>query len=144
MNFITIRKRNGTTVPFDPTKITSAVSKAFYKITGDANSVVSEQIKESTMQKLHELHKDEDSGIPYVEQIQDLVEQSIMEAGYFDVAKHYILYRHEKIKERAQKKQIEIQKIEEGNASICRKDDSWLREKCVYRSNYCSSKNGNL
>lgn len=118
MNLTVIRKRNGKLVPFDADKITQAVSKAFFKMTGDANVSVATEIKETTMQKLYELYKDNETTIPYVEQIQDLVEQTIMEAGYYEVGKHYILYRHEKIKERALIRQQELQKIEEGGAMI--------------------------
>jgi anaerobic ribonucleoside-triphosphate reductase len=69
-NFTVIRKRNGTVVPFDSEKITNAVSKAFLKITGDANMPVAAQIKETAMQKLREIYRSEENGVPYVEQIQ--------------------------------------------------------------------------
>jgi ribonucleoside-diphosphate reductase alpha chain len=87
------------------------------------------------MQKLQEVYSENETTIPYVEQIQDLVEMSIMEAGYFDIAKHYILYRHEKIMERARLRQQELQKIEEGDAVIINRngrqerfDEKLLRE----------------
>jgi ribonucleoside-diphosphate reductase alpha chain len=96
---------------------------------------IAEAIRESTMQKLQEVYSDNETTIPYVEQIQDLVEMSIMEAGYFDIAKHYILYRHEKIMERARLRQQELQKIEEGDAVIINRngrqerfDEKLLRE----------------
>jgi ribonucleoside-diphosphate reductase alpha chain len=56
--------------------------------------------------------------VPYVEQVQDLVEQAIMDAGYYEIAKHYILYRHERAVERAMARQEELRRIEEGNALI--------------------------
>ncbi len=118
MNLVVIRKRNGKIVPFDPEKITQAVGKAFFKMTGDSQIEVATQIKDATLKKLFELYKENESSIPYVEQIQDLVEQSIMEAGYYEIGKHYILYRHEKIKERSLLRQQELQKIEEGGAVI--------------------------
>jgi ribonucleoside-triphosphate reductase len=118
MNLTVIRKRNGKIVPFDQTKITQAVSKAFSTMTGDPQLEIADSIREATMSKLYELYRENETSIPYVEQIQDLVEQSIMEAGYYDVAKHYILYRHEKIMERARLRQQELQKIEEGDAVI--------------------------
>ncbi len=134
-NLSVIRKRNGKIVPFDQTKIVHAVSKAFVKVTGSLNLEVAEAIREATMVKLYEVYKDNEATIPYVEQIQDLVEMSIMEAGYFDVAKHYILYRHEKIMERARLRQQELQKIEEGDAVIINRngkqerfDEKLLRE----------------
>jgi ribonucleoside-diphosphate reductase alpha chain len=117
-NLSVIRKRNGKIVPFDAEKITQAVSKAFEKMTGNPQLEVATQIKETTINKLQNLYAENETSIPYVEQIQDLVEQAIMEAGYYDIAKHYILYRHEKIKERALVRQQELQKIEEGGAVI--------------------------
>jgi ribonucleoside-diphosphate reductase alpha chain len=118
LNLTTIRKRNGINVPFNADKITQAVSKAFLKMTGDANIAEATEIKDATMKKLQDLYKEDESGVPYVEQIQDLVEQSIMEAGHYEVGKHYILYRHEKIRQRAEDRKLELQKIEEGNALI--------------------------
>jgi ribonucleoside-diphosphate reductase alpha chain len=118
MNQTVIRKRNGKVVPFDAEKITQAVSKAFFKMTGDAQYAVATEIKDVTMRKLADLYREEENSVPYVEQIQDLVEQSIMEAGYYEVGKHYILYRHEKIKERALQRQQELQKIEEGSSIV--------------------------
>ncbi len=118
MNLTVIRKRNGKIVPFDSSKIIEAVGKAFLTMTGDSNIPVATEIRDVTMKKLEEVYRDNEVSIPYVEQIQDLVEQSIMEAGYYEVGKHYILYRHEKIQERAMLRQQELQKIEEGNAIV--------------------------
>lgn len=114
----TIRKRNGALVPFNTSKITNVAKKAFFNVTGSENLAVSEEITLSVLKRLEEIYKDEESGVPYVEQIQDLVEQAIMEAGFYDVAKHFILYRHQKIKERAEQKKMDLQKIEEGSAII--------------------------
>ena len=113
-----IRKRNGTLVPFDSSKISNVAQKAFFNVTGNEHAEVAEEIKLFVMKKLEEIYRDEESGVPYVEQIQDLVEQGIMEAGYFDVAKHFILYRHEKIRQRAEQRKLELEKIEEGQAII--------------------------
>ena len=35
-------------------------------------------------------------GYPAVEEVQDLVEQSLMELGYFETAKAYIIYRNDR------------------------------------------------
>jgi ribonucleoside-diphosphate reductase alpha chain len=113
-----IRKRNGALVPFDPSKISNVAKKAFFNVTGNEHAVVAGEIQLFVMKKLEEIYQEEESGVPYVEQIQDLVEQGIMEAGYFDVAKHFILYRHEKIRQRAEQRKLELEKIEEGQAII--------------------------
>lgn len=113
-----IRKRNGSLVPFDPSKISNVAKKAFFNVTGNEHPEVAAEIQLFVVKKLEEIYRDEESGVPYVEQIQDLVEQGIMEAGYFDVAKHFILYRHEKIRQRAEQKKLELEKIEAGSAII--------------------------
>lgn len=113
-----IRKRNGTLVPFDSSKITNVAKKAFMNVLGHENLPVCEEITQTVLRKLEEIYRDDENGVPYVEQIQDLVEQAIMEAGYFDVAKHFILYRHEKIRQRAEQRKKELEEIEKGNAIV--------------------------
>jgi ribonucleoside-diphosphate reductase alpha chain len=118
MNLTVIRKRNGTIMPFDASKITVAVSKAFKAVTGTENMEVAAQIKDEVLKKLHDIYDVNQNSIPYVEQVQDVVEQTIIDAGYYDIGKHYILYRHERALERAEKRKEEQELIEEGKAII--------------------------
>lgn len=94
---IKVIKRDGSKVMFDITKISKAISKAFESV----NKAYDEsQINMLALQVSSRfdsrIHENEIS----VEDIQDLVEQILMEAGFTDVAKSYILYRknHEKIR----------------------------------------------
>ena len=91
----TIKKRNGTPVPFDIKKISSAIHKA-----NDAAMV--EAISPFEFEKLvTEIVEAIPHGqIPNVEQIQDLVEEKLIEHGYAKTAKAYILYRAEHTKVR--------------------------------------------
>ncbi len=91
----TIKKRNGTPVPFDIKKISSAIHKA-----NDAAMV--EAISPLEFEKLvTEIVESIPHGqIPNVEQIQDLVEEKLIEHGYAKTAKAYILYRAEHTKVR--------------------------------------------
>jgi len=91
----TIKKRNGTPVPFDIKKISSAIHKA-----NDAAMV--EAISPLEFEKLvSEIVESIPHGqIPNVEQIQDLVEEKLIEHGYAKTAKAYILYRAEHTKVR--------------------------------------------
>ena len=91
----TIKKRNGTPVPFDIKKISSAIHKA-----NDAAMV--EAISPLEFEKLvTEIVESIPHGqIPNVEQIQDLVEEKLIEHGYATTAKAYILYRAEHTKVR--------------------------------------------
>ncbi|MDD5798063.1 MAG: anaerobic ribonucleoside triphosphate reductase [Clostridiaceae bacterium] len=90
-----IKKRNGTPVPFDIKKISSAIHKA-----NDAAMV--EAISPLEFEKLvTEIVESIPHGqIPNVEQIQDLVEEKLIEHGYAKTAKAYILYRAEHTKVR--------------------------------------------
>lgn len=66
---------------------------------------------------------------PSVERVQDLVEQTLMERGYFGVAKSYILYRYKQTEER---KQEVVKEIEENRLMIERSDgtvEQFSREK---------------
>ena len=84
-------KRDGREVPFDLGKIEKAIKSAFNACgTPQSDSVykaLSELVCGKIPLELVELH---------VERIQDLVERVLMEEGYFDVAKSYILYRSDR------------------------------------------------
>ncbi len=86
-----IIKRNGTEVEFDIDKIKMAVTKA--------NDAVDSKVRMTPLQidriAQHVQVSCEEMGrSPSVEEIQDLVEKSIMAHGAFEVAKEYITYRY--------------------------------------------------
>jgi ribonucleoside-triphosphate reductase len=91
-----IKKRNGDVVPFNTSKITSAVEKAFNANNVAGSHDIAVSITEKVVTELASYYGNGERGTPTVEQTQDLVEKYIMEAGYFDVAKGYILYRYER------------------------------------------------
>ena len=111
-----IKKRNGSIVDFEETKITDALRKAFASV----DVVIEEDILESlTSGVLEDLSgKFGDTQVPSVENVQDLVELALMEAGYLSVAKHYIVYRYQHAKVREEKKQEVLEKIEEEGLLI--------------------------
>ncbi|MFQ6108849.1 MAG: adenosylcobalamin-dependent ribonucleoside-diphosphate reductase [Candidatus Aminicenantales bacterium] len=90
-----IRKRDGTLVGFDETKIRRAVFRAALEVIKDRDQSqdIAEQISSSVLEKVDSLYAEE---IPSVENIQDLVEQVLMERGLRSVARSYILYREER------------------------------------------------
>lgn len=84
-----IVKRDGRVVDYDISKIENAIIKAM-------NAVGERELK--TAKKLagfvqERLDKEFDEKNPTVEQIQDVVEKTLMSHGQEDVAKAYILYR---------------------------------------------------
>ena len=91
-----IRKRSGELAPFDETKIRSAVFKANIRFTQERLSP--HQLDELTHQVVRWALAG--NAIPTVEQVQDLVEECLIDHGYAQTAKAYILYRDEHRKAR--------------------------------------------
>ena len=81
-------KRDGTTVDFDPQKIVVAIEKA--------NAAVEEgcRIEECKIKEIAEYVHGKNRPRLLVEDIQDIVERQLQEAGKFDLAKAYIIYRY--------------------------------------------------
>ncbi|MBX4215747.1 ribonucleoside-diphosphate reductase subunit alpha, partial [Candidatus Parcubacteria bacterium] len=116
-----LKKRSGEIVPFDELKIAHAVRSAFKDVKGRADEKVVLDITAKVTEAISSFYR-EGAPTPSVEDVQDLVERSIMEAGYFDVAKSYILYRYEHTKVREKKKEELIEKIEEGELIVEKRD----------------------
>jgi ribonucleoside-triphosphate reductase len=85
-----IRKRDGKIADFNPIQITNAIWKAAQAV-GGKDYKKSVELTDRAMERLEkELKKGE---IPTVEQVQDLVEKTLIEEGHARTAKAYILYR---------------------------------------------------
>lgn len=95
-----IQKRNGTIVLFDINKIIIAIEKAMDAI-GETNKTKAKKIAEDVVLVLKEKTSTEPSFKVTVESIQDLVEITLMQHGFHDVAKAYILYRDHQAKLRS-------------------------------------------
>ncbi|MBQ9931669.1 MAG: anaerobic ribonucleoside-triphosphate reductase, partial [Firmicutes bacterium] len=93
-----IRKRDGSQVPFDSLKILEAIRLASEAVS--ENKIPANQLAPLTKTVISKLSAEE---VPSVEQVQDIVEETLVEAGYFNVAKAYILYRAEHAKVRQSK-----------------------------------------
>ena len=86
-----IIKRNGAEVPFDITKIITAVTKASDSVGGQAR-LSREQITKiaaAVTDQCQQLNR-----AVSVEEVQDLVENQLMDIQAHDVARHYITYRY--------------------------------------------------
>jgi len=88
-----IVKRNGTTEPFDKNKIVVVMKKAFAAENVSVEDDVLQQMTDRVSANLVPLCEGKEN-CQTVEQVQDLVENTLMERGYFNVAKAYILYRY--------------------------------------------------
>ena len=95
--FENIKKRDGRVVPFDSSKITSAIAKA-----GKATGEFSErEAKKLTLRVLTLAHQMRLGPNPGVEEIQDIVERVLLDSPYYKTAKAYILYREQHAQIRA-------------------------------------------
>lgn len=91
-----IIKRDGRQVPFDAAKIANAITKAFAATYKPGSEDVAWRLTEEVCSILEV----EGAGAPEVEHIQDVVEKVLMDNGYVQTAKAYILYRAERSKVR--------------------------------------------
>ena len=84
-------KRDGRVVEFDKQKIVNAIEKAFIEVEGGTKEsivafaqYVADCVKETNKYSLN------------VEEIQDIVENTLWDCGYRDVAKAYVIYRNDR------------------------------------------------
>ena len=107
-----IKKRDGRSERFDGAKIVEAMRRAFEDVADEQASArgliaghgasapaVSADELEALLASIEQA-MDRDA-VDCVEGVQDLVERALMERGHFEVAKSYILYRHERAEKRA-------------------------------------------
>jgi ribonucleoside-diphosphate reductase alpha chain len=98
-------RRNSTVVPFDPTKISVALTKAFIATEGEAGSSssrVRDLIQKMTQQVTDVIvRRQPQGGTVHIETIQDQVELALMRSGAHEVARRYVLYRESRAQERA-------------------------------------------
>src|SRR5690554_1069270 len=99
MKIISVLKRDFVTESFDLNKITNAILKAMTAVQ-HGQLADAESISNKVFTSLLERKKLDADYVPTVEEVQDFVETKLMESGFFDVAKAYILYRNEQSKKR--------------------------------------------
>jgi len=97
-----IRKRNGEMVPFDLEKVESAIFKALVS-TGEGFEEDAKMVSGAVFSEIAKIGKTFKDFVATVEGIQDMVEQQLILNKYPKTAKHYILYREERAKIRAQR-----------------------------------------
>ncbi|EGP94497.1 adenosylcobalamin-dependent ribonucleoside-diphosphate reductase [Nitrosarchaeum koreense] len=99
-----IRKRSGAITAFNQNKISNAIYKAL-AATSKADRALADQLANKVVQKLVE-QGFTNSRAPSVEDIQDIVESTLIDCGNSDIAKAYIVYRHERRKLRDEKMKV--------------------------------------
>ena len=103
-SFAEIRKRNGKKSKFDQNKITNAIFKALMA-TNLGDRGLAEELAKGVLEKLA-MQGFSSTNAPSVEDIQDIVESTLIEQGHSEIAKAYILYRHERRKIRDEKMKV--------------------------------------
>jgi len=104
--FQTIKKRDGRRVKFDIRKIMSAVERAGLE-TGEFGEEVAYSLAERIVAKAEQTIARK---VPTVEQIQDVVEDTLITSKYKATAKVYVIYRdqHKKIREIAEATHVDM------------------------------------
>ncbi len=118
--FDRIKKRNGSVVEFDSSKITAAISKAG-KVTGEFGE---REGKMLTMKFLSMARTLRLGAVPDVEEVQDIVERVLLDSPFYKTAKAYILYREQ----RAQIRNITIKANTELMDNYIKKLDWKIKE----------------
>jgi uridine kinase len=88
----TIIKRDGQVVPYDRSRITTAIFKAAASV-GGFGFDEAERLSLTVEQRTTESYAGQ---IPTVEDLQDIVESVLMECGHMKTARAYIIYRHQR------------------------------------------------
>ena len=119
---VQIKKRDGRLVPFDQSKIADAILKAFQATYQPDSGPVAAQLAE----EVRTLLEVEGDPVPEVEHVQDLVERVLMDSGYAQTAKAYILYRDQR--SRAREMNTRLMKLYEDIAFSPAKASDLKRE----------------
>jgi len=99
-----IRKRTGKVTNFNKDKISNAIFKALAATT-EPDRQLAEELTDGVINKLLQ-QGFSSSTPPSVEDIQDMVESTLIDKGLSEIAKAYILYRHERRKLRDKKTKV--------------------------------------
>jgi ribonucleoside-diphosphate reductase alpha chain len=100
-----VRKRDGSVEDFNQQKITDAIHRAFLAV-GVGSREDAQAVSDEVVQRLKERFKGQ---IPSVEDIQDIVIETLRRSGYEQVAREYQDYREKKAEIRSLKKELNIE-----------------------------------
>ncbi len=101
-----IIKRDGTVVPYDRDRITTAIFKAAESVGGSDRETATYLAKcvETALLETYE-----PGSMPSVEDIQDVVEETLINKDHATTARAFIIYRHDRAQERAaQTEKVEL------------------------------------
>ncbi|MDA1192459.1 MAG: ribonucleoside-diphosphate reductase subunit alpha, partial [Candidatus Poribacteria bacterium] len=113
-----IRKRDGLLAAFDATKIAAAIEKAMRAVRGRVDTTDLTRLTNAVVQGVEERFGDR---TPDVEGVQDIVERVLMEQGWFDVARGYILYRERHRERREERRRLLIERLADGELLVTKR-----------------------
>lgn len=119
-----IKKRNGSIVPFDRSRIEVAINGAYTDV---GVAISHSEISDLTDLVISEVSSIFNEEIPGVEDIQDNVEKSIISKGDLEVARAFMAYRMEHALLREERKRDLLRRIEKGDIKIKKRDGSLVR-----------------
>ncbi len=124
-----VKKRGGELVPFSPRKIKEAIWNAAQSVAGkdkDLAYSIGQEVVKSLQSKYP-------GAVPSVEDIQDVVEKSLVEGGHYRTAKAYILFRHEREKERTEQEFVLGESFKESNLNFSTYALEVLKGRCLLK-----------
>ena len=101
--FKIVKKRDGRIVSFDQSRITNAILKAML-ITGEGSQEGAKGVSDRVYKDLKEKYPADH--VLEIEEIQDIVETTLIMMDYAKTAKAYILYRQKRVEVREKTKDI--------------------------------------
>ena len=112
-------KRTGEIADFDEERIRTAILKAVEAVGEEIPAEAVDRVVTSVTTEIDSRFAD---FFPNVENIQDLVEKHLVLAGYYEIAKGYILYREDRrqVREQARKRAIEDARL--GKLTVQKRD----------------------
>ncbi len=131
-------RRNGGVTPYDDSKITVAITKAFLAVEG-GQAADSARIRHTVAEMTRHITEAFKRRLPqggtiHIETIQDQVELALMRAGEHQVARSYVLYREERRKARNAELQADASDTTTGftitlpNGQKAPLDHAWLNQ----------------
>lgn len=110
-------RRNGQVVPWNPSKIEVAVRKAFLSLYMDSQPAI--EVAAAVGKKVEGLNQ----AFVHIEDVQDLVQETLMQLGYFKVAEAYILYRAHQARLREETAEESQEDARQGSMIMVRGED---------------------
>jgi len=118
-----IIKRDGDCVEFDQERIFQALLKASNATAEKVKDLmghpeeIARQVLPDIMDELNQNYGNSPR-LPTVENVQDVVEHKLVENGFFEVARNYIIYRADHAQQRAHRRIEELRKLEKNRLKI--------------------------